>query len=149
MASTKIGKVSITLEGEYSSNKDYVRLDVVTYQGSSYVCKKACKGIAVSNTEYWQQIAQKGDKGDRGEQGIQGIQGIQGEKGEKGDRGEQGIQGVQGETGEQGIQGIQGIQGEKGDKGDKGDSYTITENDYEQIAEIVKVQFTDGNEVDY
>lgn len=62
MAKTKIGKVAITPKKQYSANTGYTRLDIVTYNGSSYLCLKDCTGIAVTNTEYWQLIAQKGDK---------------------------------------------------------------------------------------
>lgn len=88
----------------------------------------------------------KGDKGDTGEQGIQGIQG------EKGDKGDQGIQGIQGEKGDKGDKGIQGERGEKGDKGDKGDQgiqgekgddYVLTEQDKEDIAELVDTPVND------
>ena len=35
----------------------------VAFNGSSYVCKKACTGIAPTNTTYWLLIAQKGTDG--------------------------------------------------------------------------------------
>ena len=117
---------------------------------------------------------EKGEKGDQGEQGLQGVQGepgiqgiqgiqgipgIKGDKGDqgipgiKGDKGDQGIQGIQGEKGEKGDQGEQGVKGEKGDqgiqgvKGDKGDSYTITPNDYNEIAEIAKSKINPITEI--
>lgn len=65
MAKTKIGKVGMTLKGTYSNAKNYVRLDVVTENGSSYVCLKDCVGKDVTDTEYWQLVAEKGDKGDK------------------------------------------------------------------------------------
>lgn len=58
-------------------------------------------------------------------QGIQGPQGIQGETGP------QGPQGIQGETGPQGPQGAVGPQGPQGD------DYVLTEQDKEEIADIV------------
>jgi hypothetical protein len=75
----------------------------------------------------------KGEKGDKGDKGDQGLQGIQGEKGDRGERGLQGIQGIQGE---------QGIKGDKGDKGEQGDTYTLTNADKTDIANIVLTNFT-------
>ena len=70
MAKTKIGKVGITPKGAYSNVKNYVRLDVVTENGSSYVCLNDCVGKAVTDTEYWQLVAEKGDKGDKPVTGV-------------------------------------------------------------------------------
>ena len=84
----------------------------------------------------------QGPKGDKGDQGPQGIQGETGPKGDKGDTGAQGIQGPKGDkgdTGEQGIQGERGPQGEKGDTGEQGDDYVLTEQDKEEIADMVEV----------
>lgn len=97
-----LGRIGITLKGEYDNNKTYTKLNQVTHQGGSYTLKVAkAKGILPTNEDYWICSARPGEKGDKGD------------KGEKGDTGAQGPQG------EQGIQGIQGEQGEKGDKGDK------------------------------
>lgn len=60
MAKTVLGKVGMTPKGSYSNVTEYKRLDVVTHDGCSYVCLKTCTGIAVTNTEYWQLIAEKG-----------------------------------------------------------------------------------------
>lgn len=70
-------------------------------------------------------------KGDTGPAGPKGDTGERGPAGSKGDTGAQGAQGAQGEKGDTGAQ------GDKGDKGDKGDTYTITEADYEAIAQKV------------
>ena len=86
----------------------------------------------------------KGEKGERGEIGPQGIQGIRGEIGPKGEKGDKGEQGLQGDKGDQGEQGIQGIQGEKGEKGD---TYTLTNADKTDIANIVLANFTNVAEV--
>jgi hypothetical protein len=76
---TDLGKVGMTLKGEYNSAAIYERLDVVTYQGSSYVLiVESATNQVPTNTSYWQGIASKGD------QGIQGIQGIQGDTGNDG-----------------------------------------------------------------
>lgn len=110
----------------------------------------------------------KGPKGDKGEQGVQGIQG---EKGIDGKDGQDGINGKDGVSitkteinqngelvitqsdntisnlgvvvGADGIQGAQGDKGEKGEKGDKGDSYILTDEDKEQISDMVEVPIAD------
>ena len=81
-------------------------------------------------------IGPKGDVGPQGEIGPAGPRGNIGPKGDIGPKGEKGDIGPQGEI---------GPKGEKGDKGDigpqgiKGDSYTITDSDYQAIAEKVSV----------
>lgn len=101
----------------------------------------------------------KGDKGDRGERGkaftyddftsdqleslkVKGDTGERGEKGEKGDAfkfsdftSEQ-LEYLKGEKGDKGDKGDKG-ESIKGDKGDKGDTYTITNNDYINISNVV------------
>lgn len=126
---------TIKNRGEYNSATTYEKLNVVSYNGSSYCALKETTGNLPTNSEYWQLYAEKGEKGDKGDkgdtgetgpqgpqgvQGPQGPQGVQGEKGEKGDKGDTGPQGPKGETGLQGPQGEIGPQGEKGDKGDSG-----------------------------
>lgn len=88
----------------------------------------------------------KGDKGDPGEQGIQGPKGdaftyddftpeqLEALRGPKGDPGQEGPRGPQGEPG---IQGATGPAGPEGERGPKGDSYSMTEADWDTIANIV------------
>ena len=102
MAKQILGRVSIILKGEYNSTTNYQKLDIVSYNGSSYACLKESVGVLPTDTNYWQLVAEKG------EQGIQGIQGIQGERGLQG---EQGIQGIQGENGQNGQDGYTPIRG--------------------------------------
>ena len=45
MATTNLGKVSLTPRGGYNSSTQYERLDIVGYKGSSYIILKPCKGI--------------------------------------------------------------------------------------------------------
>ncbi len=65
-------------KGEYDNETSYTIGDIVTYQGSSYVCIQNSTGNIPTNTEYWGKLAEKG---------VQGEQGPQGEKGDKGDKG--------------------------------------------------------------
>jgi len=75
MATTNLGRVAIVPKGTWNASTTYKKLDLVTFEGSSYIALQNNSNKPVSNTTYWQKIAQKGD------QGIQGIQGIQGETG--------------------------------------------------------------------
>lgn len=117
----------ITPKGNYSNTETYEILDLVTYNGSSYICKKTSTNISPTVESNWQLCGQKGNtgaqgiQGNQGEKGEQGIQGIQGPKGDRGDKGNTGATGEQGPKGEQGIQGLKGDKGDKGDTGAKGD----------------------------
>lgn len=90
---------------------------------------------------------------------------IRGEKGEKGEKGDKGDKGGQGEPGKDGADGVSPIarivdtpggamiyvtdvrgttyaqifDGAKGDKGDKGDTYALTQDDKNEIADIVEL----------
>ena len=67
MATTNLGKVSVTPKGEWSAAAAYDRLDIVTYAGGSYLSKQDVPaGTALSNSAYWLLIAEKGDKGNTG-----------------------------------------------------------------------------------
>ena len=97
----------------------------------------------------------KGDTGDPGPTGPQGIQGIQGETGPQGPQGIQGETGATGETGPQGPAGPQGetgatgATGPQGPKGDPGDTYTITQADYQAIADVVLDSLENADEGSY
>ena len=76
-----LGIVGMVPKGEYNSEINYEKLNVVSYNGSSYCAKRDVVGIAPTNTDYWSLIAEKGEQGSQGIQGAQGIQGIPGEPG--------------------------------------------------------------------
>lgn len=59
---TDIGKVAITPRKDYKNEQTYEWLDVVTYNGASYMCiaEDGCTGIVPTNTDYWQLLADKG-----------------------------------------------------------------------------------------
>ena len=65
------------------------------------------------------------------------VASLQGATGPKGDQGIQGIQGPKGDTGATGPQGQTGSTGPQGPKGDPGDDYTLTEQDKQDIANLV------------
>lgn len=51
---------AINPRGEYSALEEYTALDLVSYNGSSYLCREGCTGIAPTNTTYWQVFAAGG-----------------------------------------------------------------------------------------
>lgn len=118
MIETVLGKVSVTPKGEWIDGIKYSRLDIVTYDGNSYLSIKDDNTYPLDNASYWQLLAAKGEQGLQGEAGEQGIQGPEGEQGPQGEHGDPGIQGIQGIEGPQGIQGPQGPQGEPGETPD-------------------------------
>jgi hypothetical protein len=48
---------AVNPRGAYDSAADYNVLDLVSYQGSSYLCRTACKNKVPTNTTYWQVFA--------------------------------------------------------------------------------------------
>ena len=106
MSQINIGKVRPKHKGAYSASAAYDFFDLVTNAGSSYLCINkdgAPAGIAVTNTTYWGQVAQKGDTG------ATGATGPQGPKGDTGATGPQGPKGDKGDTGATGPQGPSGV----------------------------------------
>ena len=123
--------LGISWKGTYVAETTYEVQDGVTYNGSSYICTAESTGNLPTDTDYWQELAEKGDTGDTGEQGIQGEVGETGATGAsitsvafvandmvftKDDastvtlvnalidlKGDTGEQGIQGETGEDGL----------------------------------------------
>lgn len=68
----KLGKVAMTLGGDYNSSQSYDKLTCVQYDGCSWVSKKQVpEGVAPTpaNSAYWQKIS------DRGLQGATGAPG--------------------------------------------------------------------------
>ena len=104
--SVNLGRIMPKYMGDYSTNVNYNTLDIVFYEGSSYIATQpSLRQTPAIDSEYWGLISGKGDKGNKGDKGDIGP------KGDKGDTGPQGPQGIQGK---------QGIQGPKGDKGNTG-----------------------------
>ncbi len=110
--STRLGRVSLVPRGAYDASAVYNRLDIVEYEGSSYlVLADGVTGVTpVAGPEYML-VAEKGGKGDTGAPGAPGG------KGDPGERGETGV-------------GVQSVERTAGD-GSPGttDTYTITLTD--------------------
>lgn len=60
MAIYNLGRILPSIKGEYNNATEYNRMDIVYYQGSSYVAKDTVTGIAPNNTIHWQMIAAAG-----------------------------------------------------------------------------------------
>ncbi|SCJ09845.1 Collagen triple helix repeat (20 copies) [uncultured Clostridium sp.] len=110
--------VSMRLKGAWSSSTAYVNdgsyIDLVTSGGNTYACKQSNTNQVVSNSTYWELIAQKGSAGATGERGPQGATGAAG------------AQGPIGPTGAQGPKGATGERGPQGPVGPKGDTPTLS-----------------------
>lgn len=64
MVTTVLGKVAVTPKGVWSNSVAYEKLDVVSYNGSSYLSvQNVPAATPLSNTNYWLLLAQKGDTG--------------------------------------------------------------------------------------
>lgn len=78
-SSIKLGRVSLSPRGTYDAAAVYNRLDVVEYEGSSYlVLSDGTTGVTPAEGQAYMLLAEKGDKGDKGDEG---------DKGDKGDTG--------------------------------------------------------------
>lgn len=77
----EVGRVALVPVGEYSSSQTYSKLDIVSYDGSSYVCLiDDCIGKKPDeNIECWQPMAVKGDTGATGADGQDGKTPVKGE----------------------------------------------------------------------
>ena len=63
MANVNLGKVGLTPKDLWSSSLEYEKLDIVVYDGNSYIAKKNVPvGVSVTTgTEYWQLFTEKGN----------------------------------------------------------------------------------------
>ncbi len=58
MANYTLGQLGLNPRGAYNASTAYARLDVVTYEGNSYVALEAVTGTLPTNTEKWMLLAQ-------------------------------------------------------------------------------------------
>lgn len=107
-SATLLGRVSVSPQGGYSPTATYDRLDIVEYNGESYmVIAHDITGITpVDDGVNYMKLVEKGARGIQGIQGVPGMQGAQGVQGEKGEKGDPGPKGERGEPGPQGISGV-------------------------------------------
>lgn len=76
-----LGKIGQTLKGAYNSSTTYEILDVVTFNGSSYVSLKNNNTSLITDPSSWQLNASKGDVGQTGPIGPTGATGLTGPAG--------------------------------------------------------------------
>lgn len=148
MSEVKLGRVAPIYKGVYDETTAYNALDIVYYNGRSYMAKQDTKGNALptgTDNDYWGLIADKGLQGPKGDKGDTGAQGKQGSMGPSGANGPQGPKGDKGDIGPKGDKGDQGPIGPAGDKGDtgpqgpSGDSkkYDLWGEDYDLVGDGV------------
>lgn len=83
----KLGKIGLTLGGDYDSAKEYDKLVCVTHEGRSWVSRKEVpSGMVPSfdNVEYWQLVSERGEQGPEGPRGLIGLTGPRGPQGNSG-----------------------------------------------------------------
>lgn len=64
--STTLGKVVFTPRGTFSPTVVYSPLDIISYNGSSYIVLQECINRVPPNANFYQEIASKGDTGSAG-----------------------------------------------------------------------------------
>ena len=63
MATINLGSIKFNWKGTYAGGTAYVVDDVVSYSGSSYICKLASTGNLPTNGTYWDVMSQAGTNG--------------------------------------------------------------------------------------
>ena len=63
MATLNLGNIKFNWKGAYAGGTAYVVDDVVSYSGSSYICKLASTGNLPTNGTYWDQMSAAGTDG--------------------------------------------------------------------------------------
>lgn len=63
MATLNLGNIKLNWKGAYAGGTAYVVDDVVSYSGSSYICKLASTGNLPTDGTYWDQVASAGTNG--------------------------------------------------------------------------------------
>ena len=63
MATVNLGNIKLNWKGAYNSSTAYIVDDVVSYNGSSYVCIQASTGNLPTVTTYWNQMSAAGTDG--------------------------------------------------------------------------------------
>jgi hypothetical protein len=66
MATINLGAIKFNWKGVYSGSTAYAVDDVVSYNGSSYVCTAASTGNLPTDTNFWDQMSSAGTNGTDG-----------------------------------------------------------------------------------
>lgn len=56
------GRLTFIPQGEYVDTVTYDRLDIVRYNGDSFLCKRLCVGITPADGEFWMQLTDIGSR---------------------------------------------------------------------------------------
>jgi len=70
MATINLGSIKFKWQGAYAGGTSYTLDDVVSYNGSSYICIQASTGNLPTNATYWEQMSAKGTDGTNGTNGT-------------------------------------------------------------------------------
>lgn len=73
MAVQILGKVGVVPKGEYNNATTYQKLDIVLYNGQSYMAKTTTTGNLPTDIIYWQLLVEKGQDGDDGYTPVKGV----------------------------------------------------------------------------
>ncbi|MCM1440367.1 MAG: hypothetical protein NC131_14355 [Roseburia sp.] len=85
--------IGFSPRGEYVTGEIYIAMDIVQYQGSSFLCLQETDTEPVEG-ECWTLLASRGEKGDPGRDGQDGNPGSPGKDGEPGAKGDPGTDGT-------------------------------------------------------
>src|SRR5210317_267684 len=66
MATINLGSIKFKWQGAYAGGTAYTVDDVVSYNGSSYICILASTGNLPTNATYWEQMSSAGTNGTDG-----------------------------------------------------------------------------------
>lgn len=130
MPNTVLGKVSVVPRGDYSASTTYYALDIVGYNGGSYLAMQQVTGVTPSNDQTnWMQLSGPGLPGEQGPQGNPGAAAGFGEATATVDD-TSGTPSVEVETSGPDtakvftfkFYGLKGTKGDTGDKGNTGDT---------------------------
>ena len=69
-----LGRVGIRVLGAYQAGTDYEALDMVSYNGDSYIARCATKDKLPINTDDWMPAGLKGDTGATGKTAYESAQ---------------------------------------------------------------------------
>lgn len=83
---TRLGRIGLVPDGEYSAARTYKRLSCVSYEGGSYVCLKddiqgvppTPENVVPAEGAVWFMLAARGDAGEDGKPGMPGKDGKDG-----------------------------------------------------------------------
>ncbi|HXG64494.1 MAG TPA: hypothetical protein VNO70_05265 [Blastocatellia bacterium] len=97
------GPKGINWRGEWNGSASYLADDAVSFNGSSWIAKRANTNVPPAEGQDWTTLASKGETGPQGPAGPQGLQGPRGDTGATGAQGPPGPIGLQGPPGAPGA----------------------------------------------